>query len=110
MALMIVWVTPQASGMPTNPQARTSFSVIELLCASLAIVLFLPLCAGRFARGGDGRLRALGFVVWFHMEACVHGLDHEVTDEADHQQPGHDVHGAVVGLRLRHAMIDLVFA
>ena len=40
----------------------------------------------------------------------MHRLDHGVADEADDQQPRHDVHGDVVGLRLRHAVIDLILA
>ena len=37
-------------------------------------------------------------------------LDQQIADEADHQQPGHDVHGDVVGIGLRHAVSDVVLA
>src|SRR5665213_1579834 len=49
-------------------------------------------------------------IVRTHVEPLIHRLDEEVAYEADHQQPGHDVHGGVVGLRLRHAVIDVVLA
>src|SRR6185437_3523627 len=33
-----------------------------------------------------------------------------IADEAHHQQSSHDVHGRVVGLRLRDTVIDLILA
>src|SRR6185312_10533573 len=48
-------------------------------------------------------LRQIGIHFVLHVVALVDRLDAEVGDEADHEQPGHDVHGGVVGLRLRHA-------
>lgn len=44
------------------------------------------------------------------MIARIDCLDQVIADEPDHQQSGHDVHGGVVGLRLRHTMRDVVFA
>ena len=37
-------------------------------------------------------------------------LDQQIADEADHQQPGHDVHGHVIGVGLRHAVGDVILA
>src|SRR6185437_10556438 len=62
--------------------------------------------AGRACSAGI----ATALIVACHLIARAHGLDEVVADEADHEQPGHDVHGRVVGLRLRHAVGDVVFA
>src|SRR4051795_7206022 len=62
-----------------------------------------------FRRGSSAR-RLETCVVVFHVMALVDGTDAEIGEEADHEQSGHDVHGGVVGLRLRHAMGDVVFA
>ena len=43
-----------------------------------------------------------------HVMPIVDRLDQEIGDEADHQKPGHDVHGDIIGLGLRNAAVDLV--
>ena len=42
--------------------------------------------------------------------ALAHRAHEEVADEPDDEQPGHDVHRRRVGVGLRDAMRDLVFA
>ena len=64
------------------------------------------LCAGRFTRRTDGDLRHFGFVIGSHVEAVVNSLDQGVADKPDHQEPGHDVHGDVIGVGLRHAVSE----
>ncbi len=62
------------------------------------------------ALGLSTRRLEIGIRFGFHVMALVDCLDAEIGEEADHEQPGHDVHGGVVRLRLRHAVGDVVFA
>ena len=57
IALEMVWITPHARGIPTNPHARASFIFIELsVCVSIFPLLrLLPLLAERPLRRGHGR-------------------------------------------------------
>src|SRR6185437_16747348 len=92
-------MTPQRSGMPTKPQARMSLRLLPSDEYLLAMTSLLPL----------GLCRCLGFAR-LHVVFLAHRIDEEIADEADHQQYRHDVHRDVVGLGLRHAMRDVVFA
>jgi hypothetical protein len=60
--------------------------------------------------GLSARRLKFGFGFGLHVVTLVDRLDAEIGEEANHEQPGHDVHGGVVGLRLRHAVRDVEFA
>src|SRR3979490_3183797 len=83
-----------ASAEPKSPCA-IMFSLFDCLCSA-------GHCLGMARRCLSTRRLNLGIHFGFHVMALVDCLDAEVRKESDDQQSGHDVHGGVVGLGLRH--------
>src|SRR3984957_4913799 len=89
---------PHSSGMPTKPQASTSWSGGVALTLLLSKLISIP---SSHPNHVVDRLEV-------HMMAIVDRLDQEIRDEADDQKPRHNVHRDVIGLGFRHAAVDLV--
>src|SRR6201996_434848 len=86
---------PHRSGMPTKPQARTSSRGVVPPLLSEAI------------SASSGHADCVVDGLELHVMPIVDGSDQEIGDEANHQQPGHDVHGDIIGLGFRNAAVDL---
>src|SRR5512135_639887 len=122
-ALPSVCTTPQAKGIPTRSQLNTSNPVCPppLERPSLAPVIVCPPTLDArppemtrsplgpaHPQGVPGRFG--GQLVRAHVMALVHRPDREVAEEPDHEQPGHQVHGEVVGVRAGDPVVPLVLA
>src|ERR1700733_3168282 len=89
---------PHSNGMPTKPQATASWRRVVALPPLLSKLI------STLSRHPDQVVDRLEI----HMMAVVDCLDQEIGDEADDQKPRHNVHGDVIGLRSRHAAVDLI--